>query len=133
MAGSTDKAKWQQIRHKSMSNVTIFHNPRCSKSRQALALLQEAGITPEIRLYLEDVPSKALLREVLGKLALSASDVLRKNEDAYKTHFTGITDDERLITLLTHYPKVLERPIVITQDSAVIGRPPENVLGLITS
>ena len=114
-----------------MSDVTIFHNPRCSKSRQALALLQEAGVTPDIRLYLDDMPDKATLTAVLGKLGLSVQDVLRKNEADYKAHFKHITSDEALLELLMHYPKVLERPIVMTADRAVIGRPPEAVKALL--
>ena len=114
-----------------MSDITIFHNPRCSKSRQALSLLQEAGVSVAIRLYLEDKPNEADLRDVLAKLGVSASDILRKGEDAYKAHFKGITDEATLISLLTQHPKVIERPIIIKGDRAVIGRPPEAALTLL--
>ena len=114
-----------------MSKISIFHNPRCSKSRQALSLLQEAGASVAVRLYLEDVPNEADLRDVLAKLGLSAADILRKGEEAYKAHFKGVTDEATLISLLTLHPKVIERPIVIKGDKAVIGRPPEAVLTLL--
>lgn len=113
-----------------MNDITIFHNPRCSKSRQALSLLQEAGAKVIVRLYLEDVPDEADLRDVLAKLGLSARDVLRKGEEAYKAYFKDVTDEAALITLLTQHPKVLERPLIIKGEKAVIGRPPEAALTL---
>ena len=113
-----------------MNDITIFHNPRCSKSRQALSLLQEAGAEVTVRLYLEDVPDEADLRDVLAKLGLSARDILRKGEEAYKLHFKDVTDEAALISLLSQYPKVIERPIIIKGDEAVIGRPPEAALTL---
>lgn len=83
-----------------------------------------------MRLYLEDVPDEADLRDVLAKLGLSAPDVMRKGEEAYKAHFKDVTDEATLITLLTQHPKVLERPLIIKGDKAVIGRPPEAALTL---
>lgn len=114
-----------------MSDITIFHNPRCSKSRQALALLEEAGVTPTIRLYLEDVPTKAEIKDVLAKLGCDCQAILRRQEEAYKAHFKDVDDEQALITLLTDHPKVLERPIIIKGDRAVIGRPPEAVHALL--
>lgn len=114
-----------------MSDVTIFHNPRCSKSRQALSLLQQAGAEVAVRLYLDDVPDEADLRDVLAKLGLSATDIMRKGEEAYKAHFKEVTDEAALIRLLCQYPKVIERPIIIKGDKAVIGRPPEAALTLL--
>lgn len=114
-----------------MRDVTIFHNPRCSKSRQALALLEEAGITPTIRVYLEDVPQSDEIKELLAKLDMPCAAVLRKGEDAYKAHFKGVVEEDALIQLLEAHPKVLERPIIIKGDKAVIGRPPEALLPLI--
>lgn len=110
--------------------VVMYHNPRCSKSRHCLALLQEAGIAPDIRLYLEDVPDQEELRSVLAKLSLAPIDILRKGEEAYKAHFKDVSDDAELLLLLTQHPKVIERPIVITAEKAAIGRPPEAVLAL---
>ena len=114
-----------------MSNVTIFHNPRCSKSRQALSLLQDAGADVTVRLYLEDIPNEADLRELLAKLGLSAVDIMRKGEEDYKTHFKDVGDEAILISLICQYPKVIERPIIIKDNKAVIGRPPEAALTLL--
>ena len=115
-----------------MSEIVIFHNPRCSKSRQALSLITAQGITPKIRLYLEDAPNAAEITELLGQLNLSIEGVLRRTEEAYKAHFKGITDEAKLLDLLVEHPKVLERPIIIKGQKAVIGRPPEAVLALLS-
>jgi len=118
---------------KNMTDITIYHNPRCSKSRQTLALIEEKGITPTIKLYLEDVPTKAEIQSLLSKLGIDARALLRKGEDAYKERGlkdTSISEDA-LITAMTEAPKLIERPIVVKGDQAVLGRPPENVLELI--
>ena len=109
--------------------MKIYHNPRCSKSRQALRLIRAQGLEPEIILYLESPPTKAELRDILQKLGKNADDILRKGEDDYKAHFTLIsrTDEKALIDLLVAYPKVIERPIVVSGAKAVIGRPPESI------
>jgi len=114
-----------------MSKLSIFHNPRCSKSRQALAILRENGHEPEIILYLEQTPDTAMIKSVLAKLGLSAGDILRRGEAEYKTHFKDITDEDELILLMARFPKVIERPIIIAGDRAVIGRPPEAVRELL--
>ena len=115
-----------------MHDVTIYHNPRCSKSRQTLALIRDKGIEPEIVLYLEDVPDFAKIKALLLKLGLGARDILRTGEVDYKAHIAPAPamDDDAVITLMTHYPKLIERPIVTYGDKAVIGRPPEAVLAL---
>ena len=116
-----------------MTDITIYHNPRCSKSRQTLALIEEKGIMPEIKLYLEDVPSKEEIGSLLVKLGISARELLRKGEDAYKEK--GLKDvslgDDILIDAMVDSPKLIERPIVVKGEKAVLGRPPENVLDLI--
>ncbi|WP_439136286.1 arsenate reductase (glutaredoxin) [Pseudomaricurvus sp.] len=113
--------------------VTIYHNPRCSKSRQTLALLEENGVEPEVVLYLETPPSASDLQELLSKLGISARELLRKGEDAYKEN--GLSDkslgEDALLEAMTQYPKLIERPIVVKGSKAVLGRPPENVLELI--
>lgn len=113
--------------------ITIYHNPRCSKSRETLALLQEKGIEPDIREYLKDVPSADEIKAVLGKLGISARDLLRKKEAEYKE--AGLDDaslsDDAVIAAMTQYPKLIERPIVINGDQARIGRPPESVLEIV--
>ncbi len=116
-----------------MSHFTIYHNPRCSKSRQTLAILEEHNIQPEVVLYLEDTPSKQELVKLLHQLGKSPRDILRKSEDAYKEKTLsdpGLTDDDLLNAMLSE-PRLIERPIVVKDNKAVLGRPPENVLELI--
>lgn len=112
-----------------MADMQIYHNPRCSKSRQTLALIEEAGITPEIVLYLDNPPSADALTGILNKLGIGARELLRKGEDAYKENKLSnkALNDEQLIAFMVKYPKLIERPIVIKGDNAILGRPPENV------
>ncbi|WP_372876630.1 arsenate reductase (glutaredoxin) [Spongiibacter marinus] len=116
-----------------MSVYTLYHNPRCSKSRQTKQLLEDNGITPEVVLYLEDSPSADTLRDLLAKLGISPRQLLRKGEAEYKER--GLADDslsdEALIQAMVEAPKLIERPIVVKGDQAVLGRPPENVLALL--
>ncbi len=116
-----------------MSAYTIYHNPRCSKSRQTLQLLEDNGINPDIVLYLEDVPSTDDIKSLLKKLGIGARDLLRKGEDAYKENNLANADlaDDQLIEAMVKFPKLIERPIVVKGGKAVLGRPPENVLELI--
>lgn len=113
--------------------ITLYHNPRCSKSRQALALLQEHGIEPDVRLYLENPPSAAELKKLLAALGIRARDLLRTGEDAYKTLELQqeSLSEAALIKAMVSHPKLIERPIAIKSDKAIIGRPPENVLALL--
>lgn len=114
-------------------DVTIFHNPRCSKSRQTLQLLQEQGIEPKIRLYLEDSPNAKEIKDILTKLSITARELLRKGEDAYKENQLSNKDlsDTALINAMVEFPKLIERPIVIKGDQAKLGRPPEQVLEIL--
>ena len=113
--------------------IRIFHNPRCSKSRATLALLQERGIDPEIRLYLENPPDAAQLRSILGKLGLAARDLVRKGEAEFRE--LGLSDpsltEDQLIAAMAANPRLIERPIVLAGDRAAIGRPPEAVLEIL--
>lgn len=113
--------------------ITIYHNPRCSKSRATLALLRENGAEPAIVEYLKDPPDAATLKDVLGKLGLSARDVMRTGEDVYKANKLGDAglSEAELIAAMVADPILIERPIVVKGGKAVIGRPPENVLKLI--
>jgi len=112
--------------------VTIYHNPRCSKSRATLTLLQEQNITPEIIEYLKTPPSEADLDRILTMLGKEPSDLMRKGEVAFKEHIQGKTlSRSEAIALMVAYPIVIERPIVVNGDRAVVGRPPENVLKII--
>lgn len=114
-------------------SISIYHNPRCSKSRQTLQLLQEQGIEPEVREYLKDVPTADELKQVLAALNMSPRELLRVKEAEYKE--AGLDnpelDDAAIIKAMTQYPKLIERPIVINGDRARIGRPPEAVLEII--
>ena len=112
--------------------MKIFHNPRCSKSRATLALLQEKGQQPEIILYLKTPPSQKELLGIIKQLGINPSQLLRKNEKIYKEQFKDkeITESE-WIKIMVENPKLIERPIVIKNGKAVIGRPPQNVLAII--
>jgi len=114
-------------------SICIYHNPRCSKSRQTLQLLQEQGIEPDVREYLKDVPSADELKQVLAALGISARELLRTKETEYRD--AGLDnpdlDDDAIVQAITEYPKLIERPIVINGDRARIGRPPEAVLEIL--
>lgn len=118
-----------------MADYTLYHNPRCSKSRQALALLEENGIAPTIVKYLDTPPDPATVRALVKKLGLKrAHDLVRDKEAEYKQ--AGLdkdADDDTVINAIARYPKLLERPVLVRGDRAVLGRPPENVLTLVTS
>ncbi|WP_349973684.1 arsenate reductase (glutaredoxin) [Pseudomonas caspiana] len=114
-----------------MTDLTLYHNPRCSKSRGALELLQARGLSPSIVLYLETPPDAGQLRDVLSKLGISARQLLRTGEDDYKTLNLADLSDDALIDAMVAHPKLIERPILVAGDKAVIGRPPENVLELL--
>lgn len=112
-----------------MTDITIWHNPRCSKSRAALEILQQAGVTPTVRLYLEAPPSPAELSDVVRRLGTSPRACLRTGEAPYEE--LGLADanksDAELIDAMAAHPILIERPIVLAGDKAVIGRPPERV------
>lgn len=112
--------------------MKIYHNPRCAKSRQTLALLEGNGVEPEIILYLNTVPSLKELKSLIEKLGISPIQLVRKGELVWKENFKGkdLSDDEIIQAMVT-YPKLIERPIVVKDQKAVLGRPPENVLELI--
>ena len=116
-----------------MSQFTIYHNPRCSKSRQTLQLLQDKGVEPEIVRYLEAPLTADQISTLLEQLGISARELLRKGEQAYKDHQLANTDlsDQQLIAAMVKSPKLIERPIVVSGQRAVLGRPPENVLALL--
>lgn len=113
--------------------IEIWHNPRCSKSRETLQLLESKGISPEVTLYLEDTPSAKQIQDVLTKLGISARELLRTSEDAYKELNLKDKDlsDTALIEAMASHPKLIQRPIVINGSKAKLGRPPEDVLDII--
>jgi len=112
--------------------MKIYHNPRCTKSRQTLALLQENGVDPEVVEYLKDLLTTEDLRELIGFLGIEPLALVRKNEAVWKEQFKGKElSDKEVIKAMVENPKLIERPIVVKQKKAVLGRPPENVLKLI--
>lgn len=110
----------------------IYHNPRCTKSRETLKLLIEKGETPEIVEYLTNTPSSSELKGLIDLLGISAADLVRKGEEIYKTQYKGkhFTEAE-WIDILIKNPKLIERPIVVKNGKAIIGRPPENILQIL--
>jgi arsenate reductase len=114
------------------STYTIYHNPRCTKSRGALALLEEHGIKPKVIEYLQTPPTAAELKSILNKLGMKADELIRKGEDIYKEKIAGrsLTEDQ-LIAAMVKDPILIERPIVIHGDRAVVGRPVEKVEALL--
>ncbi|MEM1324274.1 MAG: arsenate reductase (glutaredoxin) [Bacteroidota bacterium] len=111
--------------------MKIYHNPRCRKSRETLALIEAEGITPDIVLYLNTPPSKTELQQLVQQLGISPEGLIRKSEAIYKEHFKGKTlSDEEWLEAMVTYPKLIERPIVVKDGKAIIGRPPENVQAL---
>ena len=116
-----------------MTDLTLYHNPRCSKSRGALELLEARGLTPNVVRYLETPLNPGQIKALLGKLGISARQLLRTGEDEYK--MLQLADESlseaQLIDAIAQHPKLMERPILEVGDKAVIGRPPENVLELL--
>lgn len=116
-----------------MTELTLYHNPRCSKSRGALELLAQRGLTPKVINYLETPPSAEELQRIIARLGIPARQLLRSGEEEYKT--LGLADpslsDLQLIEAMVAHPKLIERPILIAGEAAVIGRPPEKVLEIL--
>jgi len=111
--------------------VTIYHNPRCSKSRQGLKMIQDSNQEYRIVEYLKDTPTANELKAVLEKLQLQAEAIVRKGESVYKEQFKGRSySHDEWIQILVENPILIERPIAILGDRAVIGRPPENIMSL---
>lgn len=112
--------------------ITIWHNPRCSKSRQTLALLQDRGLDITIRRYLEDAPTPAELEAALNLLGVPASALIRTSEPEYRAQGLGKTSDPAaLVAAMAARPKLIERPVVFANGAARIGRPPEAVLDIL--
>lgn len=112
--------------------LIFYHNPKCRKSREALTILQETGVELNVVEYLKNPLGSKELKEIIEKLGIPASDLVRKGEDEYKTLYKGksLTASE-WITVLASHPKLIERPILVSKDRAIIGRPPEKVLEIL--
>lgn len=112
--------------------IKIYHNPRCRKSREGLALLEKSGKEFEVVKYLEDIPTKEELRAIVSSLGISPEHLIRKNEAVWKEKFRGkLLTDEQVLDAMLAYPKLIERPIVLRNGKAVIGRPLENITRLL--
>lgn len=112
--------------------ITIYHNPRCRKSREGLALVEESGKTFEVIKYLEDLVSEKELKTIIAKLGIKPIDLVRKNETIWKSDYKDKElSDEQIIKVLEKHPKLIERPIVINGNKAVVGRPKELILDII--
>ena len=116
-----------------MSNITLWHNPRCSKSRESFKLLEERGIEAHVVKYLENIPTKEELQSILEMLGMnSAKELMRTKEAVYKElNLKDETSEEKLIEAMIQNPKLIERPIIIKDNKAVIGRPIEKVIELL--
>lgn len=115
-------------------SIKIYHNPRCSKSRDSFNLLTEKGLDFETRAYLKTPPSQEELEDLLQKLDYKAAQLIRKTEPAYKEHFKGKTlSESEWIQAMLEYPKLIERPIIIVGDKAVVARPIEKLMDLLAS
>jgi len=115
-----------------MANVTIWHNPRCSKSRNAVALLDEQGVEAKVVKYLDTPPTEEEIVDVLRMLGLSARELMRTKEDVYKElGLKDVSDENALISAMVENPKLIERPIVIKDGKAAIGRPIENIVEIL--
>ena len=115
-----------------MSNFTIYHNPRCSKSRATLALLEAHGVKPDIVEYLKNPPTSAELKAIIQKLGISPQDLVRKGEDVYREKYAGKTlTDAQWLAAMARDPVLIERPIVVTDKGVRLCRPAETVLEIL--
>ena len=114
--------------------IEIYHNPRCRKSREGLALVEASGQDFKIVKYLEDVPSAETLSGLIRKLGITADQLVRKNESIWKENYKSKElDDSQIIQAMADHPKLMERPIVVKGERAVLGRPPENITSFLSS
>lgn len=112
--------------------ISIYHNPRCRKSREGLTILENSGKEFEIIYYLDTIPSEKKLTEIIHLLGIPPIQLVRKNEKIWKENFKGKEmSDAQIIKTMVENPKLIERPIVINHKEAVIGRPPENIIGIL--
>ena len=118
--------------HANHAALTIYHNPACSKSRETLALIREHGVEPRVVEYLKTPPDQATLRTLIERLNIRAEDLVRREEAEFKEHFAGKQLDEAgWIQALADHPRLIQRPIVISGEHGILGRPPANVLPLL--
>ena len=112
--------------------MKFYHNPRCRKSRETLKIVEDSGIQPEVIEYLKTPPSESELKDILKKLGMKPEELIRKGEEIYKQKFKGKSfSDDEWIKLMVENPVLIERPIVVKDNKAALGRPPENVKKLL--
>ena len=112
--------------------IKFYHNSRCNKSREGLGILEKSGKDFEVVKYLENIPSKEELRNLLNCLGISAENLVRKNEVIWKQNYRGrMLSDEEILDAMIAYPKLIERPIVVNGNKAIIGRPPESITSIL--
>jgi len=111
--------------------ITIYHNPRCSKSRTTLKLIQDAGFEPEIIEYMKNPPTPETLKALLKKLGMTAGELVRRNETAFKEADLAEADDDALVQAMSREPRLIQRPIVVQGQQARLGRPPEAALEIL--
>ena len=114
-----------------MKSIVIYHNPKCSKSRKALEYIKNKNITPKIKLYLEEEITVKEIKNLLKILSIKPIDLIRQHEEEFKSYRNKELSDEEIFTLLIKYPKLIERPIIVSDNKAILGRPPEKVLDII--
>ena len=113
------------------AQMTLWHNPRCTKSRQTLALLQERGLQPAVRLYLQDPPTEAEIIAVRNALGVTADAMMRRGEKLFKEMDLATANEDALLAAMAAHPILIERPVLIHNGRAAIGRPPEDVLAIL--
>ena len=114
-----------------MTSTIIYHNPKCSKSRKALEYIKNKNITPKIKLYLEEEITVKEIKNLLKILSIKPIDLIRQHEEEFESYRNKELSDEEIFTLLIKYPKLIERPIIVSDNKAILGRPPEKVLDII--
>lgn len=113
--------------------IRVYHNPRCRKSRETLEIIRNQGYEPEIIEYLKDPPTMSELKNLLDKMNMKPEEIIRKGEDLFRSNFKGKKmSDEEWLNVLVKNPKLIERPIVVSGDRVVLGRPPEKVREILT-
>jgi arsenate reductase (glutaredoxin) len=114
-----------------VKRIVIYHNPKCSKSRKTLEYIKDQNITPKIKLYLQEEITVTEIKDLIKMLSIKPIDLIRHHEEEFKNYRNKDLSDEEIFTLLIKYPKLIERPIVVSNNKAILGRPPENVLDII--
>ena len=114
-----------------MTSTMIYHNPKCSKSRKTLEYMKDKNIKPIIKLYLQEDITEKEIKDIVKMLCIKPIELVRQHEEEFKSYINKDLSDEEVFNLLIKYPKLIERPIVVSDNKAILGRPPEKVLDII--